>query len=144
MIINTTAEGISLARKLETESGSLYEVLANKYPQSAENFMNFAKENKKNIANIESAYYGVITDAIEGCYAFNINADEFALNTRVPSETSYSDAIQQAVKIEELIIKYYTLAAEQSKSLMADVPRAMSLIAKKREKRKAELEALLA
>ena len=32
--------------------------------------ISFAKENKKNIANIERVYYGVITDAIEGSYAF--------------------------------------------------------------------------
>jgi hypothetical protein len=36
MILNTIAEGMSLARKLDTESGSFYEALAKKYPKGAE------------------------------------------------------------------------------------------------------------
>jgi hypothetical protein len=144
MIISTAAEGISLSRKLETESAGLYEELAKVYPQGAATFTAYAKENKKNISNIESAYYSVITDAIEGCYAFNIETDEFTLDTQVPAAAGFGEVIQKAIRIEELIIKYYTLTAEQSKSLMADVPRVFKLVAKKREKRKSELEALLA
>lgn len=144
MIINTTAEGISLAKKLETESGSFYEALAKMFPQGAEMFLAFTKENKKNITNIETTYYSVITDAIEGCFAFNINSDDFVLNTKINDKDSYSEAIKKAVQIEEQIIKYYSLAAEQGRSLMADVPRVFLLVAKKRSDRKSKLESLLA
>ena len=46
------------------------------------------------------------------------------------------------MKIEEKIIEYYNVAAEQSKSLMADVPRAFKLVIKKRKKRQSTLKAL--
>src|SRR5512136_2070491 len=84
MIINTIAEGMSLAKKLENDSGSFYEALAKKYPQGAETFLSLSKENQKNIQNIERAYYGVITDAIEGCYALNLETDYFQINTQIP------------------------------------------------------------
>ena len=143
MIINTTAEGISLARKLETESSSFYEGLAKKYPQGADVFLAFSKENKKNIANIESTYYSVITDAIEGCFAFNINSDDYTFDSQIPDNADYIDVIQRIIKIEDLIIKYYTIASEQARSLMADIPRVFLLIVKKRSSRKDTLEALI-
>ncbi|MBT9170736.1 MAG: hypothetical protein DDT18_01083 [Actinobacteria bacterium] len=45
--------------------------------------------------------------------------------------------------MEEKIIKFYSDAAEQSQSLMADVPRAFQMVAKKRDKRRAMLKSLL-
>jgi hypothetical protein len=143
MILNTIAEGMSLAKKLENDSGIFYEALAKQYSQEADTFLSFAKENKKNIQNIERAYYGVITDAIEGCYALELEADDFQVNTKLPSGASYGAALEQAVKIEDLIIKFYVTAASQSGALMADVPRAFNQVAKKREARKSMLVSLL-
>ena len=53
-----------------------------------------------------------------------------------------AEAIQCAMKIEEKIIEFYNVAAEQSKSLMADVPRAFKLVIKKRSKRQSTLMSL--
>jgi hypothetical protein len=142
MIINTTSEGITLAKKLETDSAAYYEALAQKFPKNAETFSSFAKENKKNISNTERTYYGVVTDAIEGCYAFNLNTDEYVLDTKVAAKASEKDAVAQAVKVEEKIIAFYTLAGEQGRALMADVPRAFTLLAKKRAARVEKLKAL--
>ena len=47
------------------------------------------------------------------------------------------------MEIEEKSIEFYSAAAEQSKSLMADVPRAFAIIAKKRDNRRAILKSLL-
>jgi len=55
----------------------------------------------------------------------------------------YSDAIKKAIEIEEKILKFYIDAAEQSKSLMADVPRSFKLVAKKRERRLFTLKSLI-
>ena len=41
-------------------------------------------------------------------------------------------AVEKAKAIEDRIIDYYERAAEQSKALMADVPRNMSIVARKR------------
>ena len=48
----------------------------------------------------------------------------------------------EKIKIEDKIIEFYNVAAEQSKSLMADVPRAFKLVVKKRNKRLSTLRSL--
>jgi hypothetical protein len=45
--------------------------------------------------------------------------------------------------MEEKILKFYHVAAEQSKHLMVDVPRSFTLVAKKRNERIPKLKALL-
>ena len=143
MILHTASEGITFAKKLENDSAQFYEELAQRYTEDAEAFLSFTQDNKKNIAQIERAYYGVITDAIEGCFAFNIDPDDYALKVALQDGANYADVLGQAVEIEKKIIKFYSDAAEQSKSLMADVPRAFMMVAKKRENRIVILGSLL-
>ena len=85
----------------------------------------------------------MITDAIEGCFAFNLNPEEYAFKTNLEENESYSDSVKRAIDIEERIVKFYSDAAEQSKSLMADVPRAFKMVAKKRSHRPSTLRSLL-
>ena len=143
MIIHTASEGITLSRQLETDSADFYEKLAEQHNKNAETFLSLAKENKKNIAQIERAYYGVITDAIEGGYALDLETDNYKIDTTVSDGTDHIDVLKQAMEMEKTIINYYTDAAEQSKALLADVPRAFTLIAKKRKNRLEKLESLL-
>jgi len=143
MEINTASATISFARKLEEDSAKFYADLSQKYPKGEDVFLTFAKENRKNIVQIERAYYGVISDALEGCFAFNLNPDEYTLKTELAEAAGFSEALDQAVEIEEKIIRFYSDAAEQSKSLMADVPRAFTLIARKRESRELKIKSLL-
>ena len=142
MEINTASATISFAKKLEEDSAKFYEDLSQRYAKDADVLLSFAKENRKNIVQVERAYYGVITDAIEGCFAFKVNPDEYTLETELTEKTSYSDALEKAVDMEEKIIKFYLDAAEQSKSLMADVPRAFKMVAKKRDNRSSMLKSL--
>ncbi len=135
MIIHTTSEGITLAKKLENDSAAFYESLAQKYPKDAETFLSYAKENRRNIQQTERVYFGVITDAIEGSYAFNLETDDYLIDLNLKANARYTDILKQAVKLEEKIIKYYSDAAEQSRPLMADIPRAFDLIARKRRSR---------
>jgi rubrerythrin len=144
MIIHTASEGITLARKLENDSAKFYEDLAGKHARDAEVFQTFAKENKKNAAQIDRAYYGVITDAIEGGYAFNLDSDKYSIQAEIQANASYAAALKQAAAIEEKITGFYTEAAEQSRGLMADVPRTFLLVVKKRESRKAKIQELIA
>jgi hypothetical protein len=143
MILQTASEGISFAKKLENDSASFYESLAQRYTGDAETFLSFAKENKKFITQIERAYYGVITDAIEGAFAFNINTDNYTFTITIPDRVNYAIVLEKTLEIEEIIINFYNDAAEQSKSLMADVPRTFRLVVKKRELRKPKLMELL-
>ena len=142
MELNTASAAIGFAKTLEEDSAKFYEDLSRRYPQNEEVFLALVKENRKNAAQIQRAYYEVITDAIEGCFAFNMNPDEYTLKTELAGETSYSEALEKAVEIEDKIIKFYTDAAEQSKSLLADVPRAFTMIARKRNNRLSMLKSL--
>lgn len=143
MELHTASEVISFAKKLENESAKFYQDLSLKYAKDEDVFLSFVKENGKNVVQIERAYYGVISDAIEGCFAFDINPDEYAFKTELTEKASYSDALAKAVEIEERIIKFYSDAAEQSKSLMADVPRNFTMVARKRSNRIPKLKSLV-
>ncbi len=143
MELNTASQVISFAKELEEDGAKLYEDLTQRYTEGRETLLSFAQENRRNVVQIERTYYEVITDAIEGGFSFNINPDEYTLKTDLAENMRYSDALNQAVKMEEKIIKFYSDAAEQSKSLLADIPRAFAMIVKKRGERIPKLESLL-
>jgi len=143
MGISTCSGAISLSREIENGSAKFYEELSKKFEKDKDLFLGFAKENAKYITQIERAYYGVITDAIEGCFAFDLNPEDYQVNPAPSKDATYSNALKEAVAMEEKILKFYHVAAEQSKHLMADVPRSFMLVAKKRNERVPKLKALL-
>jgi len=143
MVINTCSGAMSFAKELENESAKFYQNLSQRFVKDKEAFLSFAKENGEYITQIERAYYGVITDAIEGCFAFNIDPEKYRFKTELSEKTALSDALTKALEIEEKMVKFYSDAADQSKSLMADVPRAFRMVAKKRDNRKAKLISLM-
>ncbi len=143
MIINTCSGAMSFAKELENESAKFYQNLSQRSVKDKDVFLSFVKENGEYITQIERAYYGVITDAIEGCFAFHINPEEYAIRMDLAEKANYSEALGRALEIEEKIIKFYTDAAEQSKSLMADIPRAFKMVVKKRSNRYSTIKSLL-
>ena len=143
MVVSTASAALSLARKLETDEALFCEELARAFPQDAELFLAFAKENRKYITHFERTYYSVITDAIEGGYAFNLQEEEWELDTTLIGDESFSKAVSRVQEMDDLISRFYTVAAEQSKGLMADVPKAFLYIVRKRKEREEKLKALL-
>ena len=143
MGISTCSGAISLSREMENDSAKFYEELSKKSEKDKDLFLAFAKENAKYVTQIERAYYGVITDAIEGCFAFDLNPEDYQVKAAPSKDASYSNALKEALAIEEKILEFYRVAAEQSKHLMADVPRSFTLVAKKRNERITKLKALL-
>ncbi|HUV08863.1 MAG TPA: hypothetical protein VMX75_14115 [Spirochaetia bacterium] len=143
MALNTASEVISFARKLEETGAQFYEDLARLYDNDTETLLSFAGMNRKSIIQIERTYYGVISDALEGGFAFEIEEDLYTLPAEPPGKTGYREGLNRAVEIERKIKRFYEDAAGQSKPLMADVPRAFSLAARKRESRIATLESLI-
>ena len=143
MILHTASEGITLSKKLENDSAEFYESLAQRFDRDTGNFLSFAKENRKNVTQIERTYYGVISDAIEGGYAFNLDSDAYTIQVSIKEEATHADALRRTLEIEQTIIKFYTDAAEQSQSLMADLPRVFKLVVRKRAERIEKLESLL-
>jgi hypothetical protein len=143
MQLNTSASVISFAKQLEADSAGFYEKMAEKYPKAAEVFLTFSKENNKYTTTIQRAYYGVITDAIEGCFAFSVETDKYTFEREPAKEPGFADALNQAINMEQKLISFYTDAAEQSKAFMADVPRTFLIVARKRSDREDKLKALL-
>ena len=133
MIIQTASEGVSFAKKLENDSSEIYRGIIKQYARDEDLFQTFIKENRKNVTQVERAYYGVITDAIEGSYAFNIETDKYSIDIGNSGESDYTDILKKLSSIEETIIRFYTEAAEQSKSLMADLPRVFFISGKKKK-----------
>ena len=143
MEISTCSGAISLTKELENESAKVYQELAQKFEKDKDLFLAFAKENGKFYSQVERAYYGVITDAFEGCFAFNLNPEDYQFKKTLPKDISLSNAVAEALKMEETMLKFCQTAAEQSKHLMADVPRAFKMVAKKRSHRPSTLRSLL-
>lgn len=143
MQLNTSASVISFAKQLEADSAAFYERMAEKHPKAAELFLAFSKENSKYTTMVERAYYGVITDAIEGCFAFSVETDKYTFERKPAKNPGYADALNQAIDMEEKLVSFYTDAAEQSEAFMADVPRTFLIVARKRKDRKDKLGTLL-
>jgi hypothetical protein len=134
MKLCTTSETISFAKDLEEQSGKFYKKMAERFDQAI-NFRLFQEENRKFSIQIQRAYQSVITDAIEGCYAFKLESDDYLLDTGLPEGLDFSAALEKAILIEEKISAFYETAADQSMSLMADIPRNFKMVSRKRQKR---------
>lgn len=143
MALTTATEVMSFIKKKEAEAETFYRELAERFKEEEDLFLSFAKENMKFVKQIERAYYSVITDAIEGGFAFQLEPENYRLETQVLDSMRREEGIERAIKIEEQILALYEEGAKQSKSLMADLPRAFLLVAKKRKKRTPKLEELL-
>lgn len=142
MSINAFSRMMSLSKELENESATFYRGQSGKYEEGKDLFLTFAEENGEFVAQIERNYCGSITDAIER-FAFTLNSDEYRLNRTLQENRNYSDALVAAVNMEEIILKFYRIAVEQSKDVMADVPKLFTFLAKKREERISKLKSLL-
>jgi len=142
MNLRTASETLSFLRELEEKAAVFYEKLAGRFPENKEDFLAFAKENRKFNKQIQMAYQSVITDAIEGCYAFDLETDHYVFETDLPDAAGIAEAAAKALAVEEKIVACYNVGAEQSGSLLADVPRNFKMVVKKRNNRLEKLKSL--
>lgn len=133
MKLRTASETLSFLRELEEKEAKFFEEIAEKFKEKEADFLNLAKENRKFNAQIQMAYQSVITDAIEGCYAFDLDAEQYTFDPE-PVQ-NLSEAVQEILAIEEKILSCYEKGREQSKSLLADVPRNFKIVSRKRMQR---------
>jgi rubrerythrin len=133
---------ISFAEKLESNSSKFYEELAEKSAESKETFLSFAKESMKNKVLVTRTYQETITDALEACF-IQIDLSNYLAKTTLKGDMTYLDALKMAVELEEKASKFYFDAAEQSKSLLATIPRAFRKVAERRNNRKPKLKSLV-
>ncbi len=99
-------------------------------------FLSWSKENRKFEKNIKRTYYGVITDTIESNFSFEgLDTLDYEFDTELPQVGDSSVTKEKAEEIERKIKEFYLKAAELSEGLLADIPRVLRKIAKKREGR---------
>lgn len=134
MRLQTASETLSYMEQLQTQASAFYKTIIEKYGEDEDAFKLFIKENKRFTGDIMFSYRSVISDALEGCYAFDMESDEFVLDTELGDNQSYTDALEKAVAMEEKLIALYEAGAKQSADLLADVPRAMLRVVKKLRK----------
>ena len=142
MKLCTASETLSFIRDLEEKEAAFFEEMARRFSEKEEDFIHLAKENRKFNKQIQMAYQSVITDAIEGCFAFDLETDDYAFEGRLTDNPSLSDAIEQALGMEEKLLACYDKGAEQSGPLLADVPRNFKIVAKKRRGRFEKIRSL--
>jgi hypothetical protein len=142
MRLRTASEVIAFVKKIEGESAAFYDTLAHRFTLGGDTFRSFAAQNRRTATEIERAYYSVITDAIEGGFAFNIDADQYPSPPGLPEAAPLADAVREAIAVEDRILTLYAEAVGQSKSLMADIPRAFEIAARKRKDRRQKLDLL--
>jgi rubrerythrin len=141
MKLNTASQIISFARKIEEDGASFYETAAKRYRENSDILLGFARENRKNVIRVERAYYSGITDAIEGGFTFDIDPEEYASQGGDLTNPNYNNTMGAAIEMEGRTARFYEKAAEQSKSLMADVTRVFTAMARLRNERREKLRA---
>ncbi len=141
MELNTASAAVRFAKHLEDESRQVYERASERYPEWQGTLAPYIRENKRNVGSIDRAYIGVVSDALDTQFAFEgIDTDDYALITDLPDSPDQVIAVLTAN--EDTIIAFYSAAADSSRDLLADVPRAFDRIASKRSHRAEALTAL--
>ncbi|HXX37992.1 MAG TPA: hypothetical protein VEP50_07545 [bacterium] len=143
MRLRTASQVITFVKKVESDSAELYDKLAEMYKDDGNTFRAFSAENRRNAVDIERAYYSVITDAIEGGYAFDLETDRYAFAIALTGQEPMAVAVGKAIGAEQKILQFYADAVGQSKSLMADIPRAFEVAARRRRERQQKLNRLV-
>ena len=143
MVLHTTSEIISLAKKLESESAEFYERLSGQYQKDGAVFLSFSKENVKNVKQVERVYHENISDALEGTFAFDITENKYLFDTSLDKNKGYPEILEKVLSIEKLITEFYSDAASQSQSLMAGIQSFFKLLVRKRAERIEKLRLLL-
>ncbi|MGQ9478204.1 MAG: hypothetical protein ACUVRH_06960 [Candidatus Bipolaricaulia bacterium] len=148
MELNTASELVRFAAKLEADLAKAYELLAESYPQSQgrEVFLSLAKECKRNKALVERVYSEVVSDALETGFSFSgLKVEEYGLGPELALAAiqDYATALREALELELKLQEFYAAAADRAKPLLADLPRALAELSRKREQRRKKLAALL-
>ena len=136
MKLNTMAAVMTFISKVEEDSAGFYERCVERFPELREEFLSWSKENRKFEKNIKRTYYGVITDTIESNFSFEgLDTQDYEFDTELPQDADSSVGKKKTEEIERKIKEFYLKAAELSEGLLADIPRVLRKIAKKREGR---------
>ena len=139
----TASSIISYVQDLEDRSAAFYGDLAKRFEQHGDVFLKAAAESKKNKVAVVRTYQETITDALEACFSFEgLDLASYTVDTALPEDISSGEALEVALALEDAAVRFYVEVAERSQALLATIPRAFRRVARKRSKRKDELQDL--
>lgn len=139
-MINTCSALIGFYGRFEESVADFYTDLSEMFPDHEEFFLSLAKENRKHKMIVERAYREVITDALEACFISDMDEEEYEIDTEIPDEMVYREAIERAVDIEEENHRLCKDAEEGTRGLLADITHAFQRVAREKEKRLKKLK----
>ena len=139
----TASAVISFSQELEDSCSRFYEELAQMFAECRDAFLGFARDGNRNRLLITRTYQETITDALEAGFAFEgLRLEGHLVELTLPVDMSLAEALGMAIGLEERAVAFYEEVAERSQSLLATIPGAFRRVARKRRRRKAELEAM--
>lgn len=140
----TAAAIIRFSEELEDSSSALYEDMARRWARYRDTFLSFAMDCKKNKRQVVRTYQETISDAYETSFSFEgFNPGEYVVDTMLADDANCIEGLERAIALEENASAFYIAAAARSESLLATIPRAFKRVARKRGKRKLDLESML-
>ena len=95
-------------------------------------WLRFARENQRAASSVHSEYVTAITDAVEGCFSFRIDEDQYCLEPYMKGRDCIGGAIQDAIQIELVLQRLYEEASAQSQAFMPGLARCLTKIGAKR------------
>ncbi|MDQ1279642.1 MAG: hypothetical protein QG670_904 [Thermoproteota archaeon] len=135
---------ISFATKFEEDSSRLYSKLAELSVEKKDVLMSFAKESIENSLFVTRTYRETVSDALETSFSFEgLDLNDYIVETTLKNNIDYAEALRTAINVEEKAINFYLEASKRSKSLLSTIPRALTVVAERRSRRKLKLESLL-
>ena len=145
MELNTVSAMMGFAKKLEDDATRAYAQFAEKYPDTRDIFLAFAKEGEKNKTQFSRVYQEIITDQfVEACFSYEgIFPEDYETNIEITKTANLSKDLSSAIEMENKAVKFYRIAAEQLKTLLKDISRVFEKIAKIREDRESRLKSAI-
>jgi len=142
MRLQTTAQVVDLAKRLGKQSADFYAHLAEVNVDHRDLFQVYSRQDSSSTKQIEQAYRYGVSDALETGYSFDLEEDDYTLQFALEGAAGLADRIDQAKRIEEIIVRFFRDAARQSESLMADIAGLFRALASKRMRRLTNLAEL--
>ncbi|MBN1399548.1 MAG: hypothetical protein JXA74_01850 [Anaerolineae bacterium] len=140
----TASAIMSFCQRLEDHSAALYAELATRFAEHGQLFEGLSEDCEKHKTQIVRTYQETVTDALETNYSFEgLQLPAEALDITVGAEADLGAALSAAISLEERAIAFYEEVAVRSESLLATIPRAFNRVARRRQRRKESLAALL-
>jgi transcriptional regulator of met regulon len=140
-VLQTTSQLLSKHQDIEEKMADLSNSLAEKHPAHAQVFEKLAKDSLRHRDMALRAYREGVTDAFEvGFLANPLNPDEYVLKE---PEGSISEDAGTMISNMEIVIRFCVDAANNSSTLLPDVPETFMRLVKRKKRSIENLERLV-